>query len=389
MKVSVLLAALFVFLVCLLTSCVAHGQPSGNKSRGKEIGVKFYKNIELLGFAFFIGSMASDADREEAKMPNGIPKREWFAYDLLLYKKYNSFATHPDLLTVAHFGEQHEGSHLARLLLQLPEFPHAEIKPEQDEPILQLFIRPGDSAASVKEVLAFVAAANRLYKAVDFDAYLKESAPYYKKALQEIRSVLPDARLITTMEQFHRRQFDHYALLPSLTIPSGMAFGVNYTLKGKSTVMNLFGPFAVPQLKDTANLNMGFANADHIRELSTHEFGHSFSNPAVAQIPPSLVKETAALYEPVKEAMENQGYNDWKSCLFEYFVRAGEVVIARKLGNGPSADRLLQHYVRDRKFVYLPLVIEELERYDRAPWMSYLQASIKVMEKLKAEALKK
>ncbi|WP_315815355.1 DUF4932 domain-containing protein [Paraflavitalea speifideaquila] len=249
------------------------------------------------------------------------------------------------------------------------------------------FIRPGDSAASVKEVFEFVAAANRLYQAVDFDAYFRESAPLYKKALQEIQSVLPDARLIKTMEQFHRKQFDEYTLLPSLTIPTGMAFGVNYSAGGKTRIMNLFGPFAIQQFKDTGSLNMGFADADHIRELSTHEFGHPFSNPVVALIPPMLVKETAILYEPVKEAMDNQGYNTWNSCLYEYFVRAGEVVIARKLGNMAAAGRLHKYYTEERRFVYLPLVIAELEKYDRAPWMSYLEAVTKAMEKLRAIAV--
>ncbi|WP_315815356.1 hypothetical protein [Paraflavitalea speifideaquila] len=41
-----------LLLVCLLTSSLANGQLFSNKSQGKEIGVRFYKNIELLGFAF-------------------------------------------------------------------------------------------------------------------------------------------------------------------------------------------------------------------------------------------------------------------------------------------------------------------------------------------------
>lgn len=82
--------------------------------------------------------------------------------------------------------------------------------------------------------------------------------------------------------------------------------------------------------------------------------------------------------------MDNQGYNTWQNCLYEYFVRAGEVVIARKLGNHAQAERLKNHYMKDRKFVHLPLVIAELEKYDRDPRITYLQAVNNTLEKLKA-----
>ncbi|WP_162915318.1 DUF4932 domain-containing protein [Paraflavitalea soli] len=372
--------------VCfLLMTSLAAGQPFRSTARNKEIGIQFYKNIEFLGAVFFMGSMAAEANQENARMPDGKRKGDWFAYDLSLYKKYQSFVNHPDLLIMAGFGERSEGSILARLLIHLDEFPRAVIRPEKDGPYLRPFLRQGDSAASIKEVVEFVAAANRLYKAMDFEVYFRDHVPFYEKALSEIRSVLPDARLITTMEQYYRQSFARYALIPSLTIPAGMAFGVNYTAAGNTTIMNLFGPFALQQFSDTAALNMGFADSNHIRELSTHEFGHSFSNPAVALIPPALVKETARLFGPVREAMENQGYNTWSACLYEYFVRAGEVVIARKLGRQASAERLLKYYVEGRRFVHLPLVIAELEKYDRDPRITYQQAVINAMEKLKTQ----
>ena len=62
-----------------------------------------------------------------------------------------------------------------------------------------------------------------------------------------------------------------------------------------------------------------------------HEFGHSFVNPVVDSIPPVDISKTERLFEPIKSAMEKQGYNTWKTCLYEHFVRAGEVVIAKLL----------------------------------------------------------
>lgn len=361
-----------------------YAQPFRNVNRGKEIGVHFYKNIEFLGATFFIGSMAAQADTDALQANTRIRKRDWFAYDLSLYHRFRSFAGHPDMKLVSAFAEAHGGTELSQLLTHLQPFPDAVIRPDKDGPWLRPFIRARDSAASLKEVTDFIEASNRLYKAMDFEACLRDNKHLYKKSLQEIRSVLPPAALIETMEQFYRQSFDHYALLPSLTIPAGMAFGVQHTDGKMIVIMNLFGPFAVQQFNDPTAINMGFANAEHIRELSTHEFGHSFSNPAVLLVPKQKLQATAWLYEPVKETMDNQGYNNWRSCLIEYFVRAGEVVIARKLGKQASADKLLKSYVEQRRFVHLPLVIAQLEAYDRDPSMTYAAAVERTVDQLMA-----
>lgn len=375
---------LFLYFFSFFLPFTVYAQPFRNVNRGKEIGVHFYKNIEFLGTTFFIGTMAAQADTDALQANTKIKKRDWFAYDLSLYHRFRSFAGHPDMKLVSAFGESHGGSELSQLLTHLAPFPHAVIRPDRDGPWLRPFIRPKDSAASLREVTDFIAAANRLYRAMDFEACLRDNKLLYEQSLQEIRAVLPDAALINTMEQFYRQSFDHYALLPSLTIPAGMAFGVQHTDGKKTVVMNLFGPFAVQQFKDRAAINMGFADADHIRELSTHEFGHSFSNPAVLLLPKEKLQATAWIYEPVQEAMDNQGYDNWRSCLIEYFVRAGEVVIARKMGNQASADKLLKAYVEQRRFVHLPLFVEQLEVYDRDPAMTYAAAVERTVDRLMA-----
>ncbi|NII26245.1 DUF4932 domain-containing protein [Pseudoflavitalea sp. X16] len=373
-------------ICCILMNGPALAQPFRADTRKHPIGVQFYKNIEFLGFTFFTGYLAPGYEHDTVPMPGGIKKQDWFAYDFSLYKKYRSFANDPDLGIIARFAEAHEGFALGKLLIHLDEFPRAVIRPDIEDQYLRPFMEgQKDSAATRQAVVQFIEAGNRLYKRMNFDAYFRENARLYEQALKEIRSVLPEPRLVATMEKFYRQQFHRYMLVPSLTIPAGMAFGIHYTTAGNATILNLFGPFARQQFADTASLNMGFANEDHIRELSTHEFGHSFSNPIIAQIPPHLVKETAHLFVPVKEAMENQGYNTWSGCVYEYFVRAGEVVIARKLGKHEVAERLQKHYMQDRKFSYLPLIIEELEKYDRDPRMTYQQAVINAMERLKTQ----
>jgi hypothetical protein len=84
--------------------------------------------------------------------------------------------------------------------------------------------------------------------------------------------------------------------------------------------------------------------------------------------------------------MEDQGYPSWKYCLYEHFVRASEVVIARNMGYLKEAAGLQKHYIEDRKFIYLPLIIEQLTRYNQNKNISYQEAVMQAMEKLKTKA---
>jgi hypothetical protein len=81
--------------------------------------------------------------------------------------------------------------------------------------------------------------------------------------------------------------------------------------------------------------------------------------------------------------MTRQGYNDWKSCLYEHFVRAGEIIIAENLNNREDAERLRQDYVGNRKFMYLPLLVEELQKHKRGEVPSYPEAVGNAMKRLK------
>jgi hypothetical protein len=138
--------------------------------------------------------------------------------------------------------------------------------------------------------------------------------------------------------------------------------------------------------RDASRLDLGFANERRLRELSTHEFGHSFVNPVIDQLPEALIAGTERLFEPIKSEMTSQGYNEWKSCLYEHFVRAGEIIIAGNLNNAADAEHLRKYYEEDRKFIYLPLLVEALQRYNRGEVPSYPEAVTAAMKKLKSKA---
>jgi hypothetical protein len=189
------------------------------------------------------------------------------------------------------------GSYLLRLLIGLREFANAAIPAEMAPEIYLAFSEKKDTAEARKNVIVFIEALNQFYRETDFDTYFRLKDHLYEQALSEIKSKLPRSGFVMAMEKFYRHYFDQYVLLPSLTIPSGMAFGAGSEQHGKTQIINAFGPYAIQQFQAGAILNMGFAGEKHIRELSTHEFGHSFTNPLLDKIPQKLIFETATLFD--------------------------------------------------------------------------------------------
>jgi hypothetical protein len=299
-----------------------------------------------------------------------------------MYKQYKQFENSENLAVIIGFAQNIWLDYFINLLLQLDGFPQARLTDDIAEKDYIRFSENKDPMEARKNATTCIEAFNKLYKEVNFDVYLKQNSNKYDNALQQVKSRLPSGKFIPAMESFYKQYFHSYTLVPSLTIPAGMGFGARYGLENKIRIFNVFGAFGKQSFQDETRLDMGFADEKQIRELSTHEFGHSFVNPVVDQMPEALVIQTQKLFEPVSNDMTRQGYGQWKICLYEHFVRAGEVMIARKLGNTKDAEYLKKHYIEDRKFIYLPAILKELEAYTKSQTMSYKDAVMQALEQL-------
>ena len=58
------------------------------------------------------------------------------------------------------------------------------------------------------------------------------------------------------------------------------------------------------------------------------------------------------------------------------------MVIAKLLGDTASSQRLRTHYIDNRSFIYLPVIIAELENYKERK-IAYYDAVLNAMDKLK------
>ncbi|GAB3326945.1 hypothetical protein GCM10027299_26760 [Larkinella ripae] len=358
-----------------------HSQPASKHS----IRVQINPNVELLGFVYFVGYEGAHLETHDSYLKTRPIKRsEWYNYGFSLYKQYRQYQHSKHLAVIIRYAERIWLDYLINLLLQLDDFPRARLSDQIDETYYLRFSPTRNPQEARQNATQFIEAMNQLYREVDFAHYLRTSANRYENALTQVRRGLPQRKLIPALEAFYGRRFDQYALVPSLTIPTGMGFGLQYTLAQKTRTFHVFGPFNPQQFDPGHTLNMGFDDPKHLLELSTHEFGHPFVNPVIDSLPEELINRTASLFEPIKQPMANQGYTRWKSCLYEHFVRAGEIIIAQNLGHRKRAAQLKSHYITNRHFIYLPTILQQLEIYNKNRAYPYKQAVEKAMQQLQS-----
>lgn len=344
------------------------------------VGVNY--NIELLGLAYFIGFEGVDIENKTVEI-NGkrIPKKDWHSYGFYIYEKYRGFAKSEHLKKSFTVADHLWLDYIIKLLVQTKPFPNAKLTADIGVQDFINFSIKKDTAEAKQNVTTFLDGLNHFYNEVNFNQYISETKLFYTSALAQVKQNLPDLDFVKAIESFYRKKFDKYSLVPSLTIPKGMGFGLKYSKHGNTTLFNVFGAFDFQSFQQPERLDLGFGNPLRFKELSIHEFGHSFVNPIVDKIPQEKVTKTDTLFQPIKEAMAKQGYNTWKVCLYEHFVRAGEVVIARLSGDKEGSERLRLEYIKNRSFVYLPIIIAELERYSKSK-DNYYDAVIKAIDGL-------
>ena len=371
-KTEIMKKATLLLFASLISQTLLGQMDQFSTYRSEKLDLSFHKNVELLGFGYFLAFEGVGIEDQTVVM-NGeeLPKKEWHRYGYYIYQQYQPYATSKNLVQALSVADHLWLDYLINLLLQVDEFPHATLTPSIDKSAYIHFSTQDDPQEAKEKATLFLEGLNDFYREVRFDTYLTNAKPYYNAAIEEIATQLLKATFLRDLEQFYGTTFERYSLIPSLTVPRGMAFGVK---PHKNHVCNVFGAFNQQVLVENKLPEMGFDNPQKLRELSIHEFGHSFVNPIIDTIPEERIAATSVLFDSIQNVMVEQGYNTWKVSLYEHFVRAGEIMIASESGLEEEANRLREDYIENKRFIYLPTILSVLEAYRKERTYSYEEA---------------
>lgn len=211
----------------------------------------------------------------------------------------------------------------------------------------------------------FLTSLNEFYKTAKIDNFISMHQKYYNKVLNDVRLNLPDKDFIETMEQYYGQKNNSYNLIPSPILFPEVGLGLRISTPNGLIVNNVFGAFLDSNSSEA--YSYGFNSHSRIRDLSVHEFGHSFVNP-ITELPENreLIAKYSYLFTPIQSYMSEQAYNNWWICVTEHLVRLGEIRIALALNDSLTASKIRNDNIKIKKYIYLPYLEQEILRYENS-----------------------
>jgi len=312
------------------------------KSQAQEadLNIHFLKNIEFLGYIIELGDPSdNDPDHPISKLIHQYPEN----------------GTKKSLEEIFGMGADIDYGVFISLMYNLPEFPLDPNYLLPEEQAAKLGFKTDEEFNFIRKLVQKVDA---FYTESHFETIWNDLKPYRDSTLIQIKEFNEIPSIIKEIESFYGSSFTQYDIVPSLTIWSGPGWG------GANAEGNAARFILGPIEKDYIFKMEGF------QSLAIHEFGHAFADQIVLQHNAEL-KETEALFHPIETEMGPQGYYNWKTCVIEHFVRAGEVIILEQLKNQSRSEALLQEYRDNRKFIYLDFIVQKLKEYRAANKRGY------------------
>ena len=138
--------SLLVFI--LIFSCLSVQLDA--KKVDEKLALSFNSNVELLGFAYFLGFEGQDIETATLELGDqNVPKKEWHAFGYSFYKKYQSHLSNEDLQAAFAVADHLWLDYLINFLLQVEPFPNA-VLPEDMHPERYLSFSPAKDPAEAK-----------------------------------------------------------------------------------------------------------------------------------------------------------------------------------------------------------------------------------------------
>lgn len=334
---------IFLSLIVILTGCIKQTYIEND-------AVKVYinRNVETLFIIYSIADLGITTFDE--------------SFIKTATKEFYNYKNHKSVRIIEQFVKENGVDALPKLFLFFTELPDFQLKLSLDS------VRKSNKLTSKYENLDGVTqvlaqALKDFYTDANVENFILRHNEIYSNSLSDVYKNLPSNKLIKSMEQFYGFEHEAYVLIPSPMLFPTWGFGGSTEVNGKKIVYNIFGPLRVAQKGNKKIID--FDSRDKIRNISVHEFGHSFVNPIAEKTENrELINSYSYLFEPIRDDLTKQGYNNWWTCVVEHLVRLGEIRISEAMDNKTNAKLLRENYTKNKSFIYLPLLERKIVEYE-------------------------
>ncbi len=185
----------------------------------------------------------------------------------------------------------------------------------------------------------------KFYNETKFNEFYKSNFNFYNKIKEPVATEFKKYNIVVTLEKHYKTKNQSYNILISPLLHDG-GYAVNINEKGKHNLFAIIGP------SNTINKLPVFDTKTTLSIYTLHEMSHSFCNPIIDNNWNEFSK-LDCLYKPIEAAMKEQGYQTWKTCLYEHLVRANEIILNEIIFGKQSADEVKLNYIKDKKWIYI------------------------------------
>ena len=201
----------------------------------------------------------------------------------------------------------------------------------------------------------FISDLRDFYVTTGFHKFFVDHQQFYQSIVKNVSQVTQGIDIARELESHYGVHQHSYNLILCPLLHDG-GFGPKLHSKAGDDLYAIIGP------KHDSKGVPRYDGRTLFQNYVIHEFSHSFCNPLIDQYYPQLSKDSCLL-EPILKEQREQGYGDWRICLYEHLVRANEVVLTEKIFGKLESDNVYESYFHDKKWIYLKGLVPIIERY--------------------------
>jgi hypothetical protein len=191
-------------------------------------------------------------------------------------------------------------------------------------------------------------------KKTGFMDFYNSNLNLYNQIQNEIQNEINDTNYIKILEDFYGERKNSYNIIPAPLFHSG-GYGHQIESALGGDVYNICGPVSVKDDKPY------FGDKNRLMSILLHEFSHSFVNPVTDKYI-TEIHESESLFGPIKDKMEQQAYNNWKTCVNEHLIRINVIIFVVQLIDENIKNFVIQKEVNNG-FIYITHLDTLMEKY--------------------------
>ena len=205
----------------------------------------------------------------------------------------------------------------------------------------------------------YLVALNQFYQDANVAAFLSDHIAIYQGATSEAAANLPSIEDVQFAAAYFGAPKAAYCARVSLAFYS-MAVSIDGSMDRDDLALMVLGPMTDiwPHEPFFDEASSGYTSKRILRDLTFHEFGHSFF-----ELPDTLISDSEVLFPLIQDTMRENRYGSWDIALDEHIVRAAEIRLWELLGEPNIAE---QKRRENAAFSYLATVEDLLIDYENA-----------------------